>query len=301
MMAKKYIYCSFGLVIESDILMPELILGAGKSDISIIIGKVPDEIEEIVDQAVDYKISKTEFLFFVDKVAKYYVKEGRLIIVEPSKGADDASVKVYLIGTAIGAALLQRGLLPIHGSSVLFHGHAVIFTGYSGAGKSTICAGLRNQGFEFLGDDISVVTINEAGVPEVQSSFPQQRLCTDTAEKMGYNKDELQLACKEDDKYVISDYKNFNTGSAVLAAIFELSAKQDGEVELTEIKGTEKLKQIINNIYYFSILTRLGIKETYFKQCLAVAKNINYYRLQRAEGKDTVEEQIKKVKLVLGI
>lgn len=301
MMAEKYIYRSFGLVIKSDIAIPEFIQGSGKSDISIILGEVPDKIEAIVDEAVDYKISKTEFLFFVENVGKYYVNEGKLIIVEPSEGADKDSVKVYLIGTAIGAALLQRGLLPIHGSSVVFNGHAVIFTGYSGAGKSTICACLRKQGVEFLGDDVSVVTINEAGTPEVQSSFPQQRLCTDTAEKMGYNKNRLQLACKADDKYVISDNINFKIGSAGLEVIFELSTKQDGEVELTEIKGTEKLKGIINNIYYISILKRLGIKEAYFKQCLAVAKNIKYYKLLRPAGKDTVEEQIEKVKLVLGM
>lgn len=300
-MAEKYIYSSFGLIIKSDIEISEFIPGTGEEDISIFIGKVPDKIEEMVDQAVDYKISRTEFLFFVENVGKYYIKEGRLIIVEPSEGADAAAIKVYLIGTAIGAVLLQRGVLPIHGSSVIINGHAVIFTGCSGAGKSTICAGLREQGFEFFGDDISVVTINGSGLPQVQSSFPMQRLCTDTAEKMGYNKNELQLACKEDNKYVIKDYENFKTGSAELAAIFELSAKDNGEVQLTEVKGVEKLMRITNNIYYFSILKRLGIKEAFFKQCLTVAKNVGFYKLQRPAGKDTVKEQIDKVKMVLGM
>lgn len=296
---KKYIYRCFGLVIGSYIAIPEFLEGEGIEDITVLLGRVPDDIDAVVEETEKYKISKTEFLFFIEGVGKYYIKQGKIIIVEPEKAADKAEINAYLVGTAIGTALLQRGMLPIHGSSVIFNGRAAIFTGDSGAGKSTMCAALRKKGYEFLGDDISVVTINEDGVPMVQSSFPHQRLRSDTLEAMGYDKSDFSLACKTDDKYVIADYDKFNEGSVRLAAIFEISTKQDGEVELKKDIGTKKLWKIIENIYYVTILSRLGIDKIYFKQCLAVAKNIQFYEIIRPIDKLTVEDQIRKVKLAL--
>ncbi|PIU48191.1 MAG: hypothetical protein COS94_03405 [Candidatus Hydrogenedentes bacterium CG07_land_8_20_14_0_80_42_17] len=58
-----------------------------------------------------------------------------------------------IVVPAILYALSEFGIVPIHASSVLFNGKAVLFAGRSGSGKSTIAERLSSEGFEFLSDD----------------------------------------------------------------------------------------------------------------------------------------------------
>ena len=47
----------------------------------------------------------------------------------------EGDVRAYLLGTAIGALLHQRGLLPLHASAVEVNGRAVAFIAPAGHGK----------------------------------------------------------------------------------------------------------------------------------------------------------------------
>lgn len=295
----KFKYKCFGLIIESEILIPELLAGDGKADIIINIGKAPLTVNNAVKSTKHYQISKTEFLFSIEGVGKYYIKDGKKIIVQADKIANKDDVRVYLMGTAIGVAVLQKNLLPIHGSAIVINKKTVIFTGECGAGKSTMCAALRKKGYKFLGDDISVITLSDDGIPMVQSSFPQQRLCSDTAKIMGYDKENLPLASTEDDKYLVKDLDNFEKSETPLAAIVEMSTKEDGNVELLKIIGTEKVKEIIRNIYCIHIMSLIGLNQIQLNNTIKVSQNIGFYKLKRPVNKYTVEEQIKKIETEL--
>ena len=50
----------------------------------------------------------------VDGIGRYYVYGGREIIVEPYANASFEKIKVFILGTAFGALLLQRGIFPLH-------------------------------------------------------------------------------------------------------------------------------------------------------------------------------------------
>lgn len=291
----KYIYKAFGLTIASEIMLPDLVKSEGTEDIRIKLGKVPSEIQSILEKTNEYQISKTEFIFSVKDVAHYYIKDGRLIVVEPEENADINDIKLYLMGIAIGTIFIQRGIVPIHGSSVVIGNRCVIFTGDCGAGKSTICSAFRRNGCEFLSDDISVITMNKVGAPMVQPAFPQQRLCIDAAKEMGYDTSVLLVASKTNEKLVINGLNGFKAEPIQLAAIFKISQKEEDNVKITKVVGTEKLISILESIYCSAILFRLGINSKYFKQCTNIGKKISYYNLVRPSGKFTVDEQVKLV------
>jgi hypothetical protein len=297
----KYTYTVFGLNITSDIPIAQFLPGKGGGDLRIILGKAPYKIDFPILETDTYQISKTEFLFYVKDIGHYYIKNGSLIVIEPEENADSKAINVYLTGTAFGAALMQRGIIPIHGSSVAIDGRCVIFTGACGAGKSTLCSAFRKNEYEFLSDDVSVIIINEEGIPMVQPAFPQQRLNSDSAEMMGYDISQLSLACKADDKYAILDTNNFKSESMPLVAVFELCSKPDCTVGITKVEGTDKLWNLIRNIYCSVILLRLGINADYFRQCIDIAKTISFYYLLRPEDEYTVDEQMKVVKKTLDV
>ena len=65
------------------------------------------------------------------------------------------------------------------------------------------------------------------------------------------------------------------------------------EVTIEELKGSEKINNIINNIYRGEYIKHLGgVNPEYFKKCLNIAKNINFYVVTRPKDQFTVDKQI---------
>ena len=57
--------------------------------------------------------------------------------------------------------LVSEGVLVVHGATVEYQGMALLFTGHSGAGKSTIAAIAESAGATVLSDDRSIVSMRD--------------------------------------------------------------------------------------------------------------------------------------------
>ena len=66
-------------------------------------------------------------------------------------------LRAFLLGRCTGIVLIQRGLLTLHGSSVLHDGKAIAFVGASSWGKSTTAAALCTRGYRFGSDDMVAI------------------------------------------------------------------------------------------------------------------------------------------------
>lgn len=289
----KYTYLAFGLIISSELELTEFMPYEGIEKVSIVIGQVPNSIENPIEIYPNYQLSRTEFLLYT-RNADFYVKEGRQIIISLHENYDIIRVRAFITAIITGALLLQRGLIPIHGSSVVVNGKAVIFTGHSGAGKTTLCSAFRREQYEFMSDDITAIEIDQEGNPFVYPSFPQQRLCPDTAKWMGYKIKNMQLRNTEK-KYFIETHQLFRTEPLPLAAIFEIMPGRTRRVESIFVKGSEKLQRIIKNMYYSIMKKRMGIDSDYFIKLTKLACKIEYYYLIRPLKKDSTEEQMRYV------
>ena len=100
-------------------------------------------------------------------------------------------MRLFLLGTSFGALLMQRGILPLHGSAMVVNGRGVVFTGMSGAGKSSLLAAFRKKGYPFLTDDVVAVTVDTAGTAWIHPSYPQQKLWRDSTKAVGVDTDSL--------------------------------------------------------------------------------------------------------------
>ena len=79
----------------------------------------------------------------------FCIQEGKRIIVSPIEGSDEDEIRLYILGTCMGAILMQRKILPLHGSAVAIDGKAYAIVGDSGAGKSTLASAFLTKDINF--------------------------------------------------------------------------------------------------------------------------------------------------------
>ncbi|MDF1617755.1 hypothetical protein [Petrocella sp. FN5] len=290
-----YRYKAFGLNLYSEIKIPELNTSEGEEDVRIQLGRVPRDIKDVLEESDQYQLSRRAFAFDIEGVAKYYITDGKEIVVELYSEADLERVTVYLLGTAMGVLLIQRNRIALHGSAVSVGQKALIITGDCGAGKTSLCSAFRKNGYGFLADDISAIAMDSDHQPFVHPAFPQQRLCTDTALEMGYNLQSLKLASMEENKYIVKLEEDFIEEKRALAVIVEIQIGHLDEVVLEELRGIKKVKQIEKNIYCGPLYENIGFTNDYYQALLLMAKHVDYYSVFRPQKGFTVDEQLRQI------
>src|SRR5205823_2615912 len=137
----------------------------------------------------------------VPGVARYSVRDGREIIVDPRPGAPAGDIRLSLLGTALGTLCYQRGLQPFHANAIEIDGLGVVFAGPSGTGKSTLAAHFAKRGHRVLCDDLCVLSVDPAGAVLVWPGLRQFKLWKDALLHLGYQEAGLVRAIDGRDKY----------------------------------------------------------------------------------------------------
>lgn len=299
---KKYYYRIYGLNVKSEIEIPELLaiddLDVSKVDVNIKRAPIAEEIINSIHNRSWYKYENERMVFKVNKVGAFYIENGESIIVDEFEDADSQLIKTFILGTSFGMILSQRGLLAMHGGTVLVDGKAIILTGQSGAGKSTLTNAFRHYEYPFMADDVSA-TIEDKEEIFVEAAYPQQKICRDAMEKMGYNISDYRLIDEGRGKYVIPTHKTFIRERKKLGAIFEIEQWDNDEVKIDEVLGQDKMKTVLRNIYRIEVIAPHGIQAKYFKKAINIAKNIPVYRIKRPRNQFSVDKQIEKIKDIM--
>lgn len=89
-------------------------------------------------------------------------RRGHLIHRREWGGSDTLRLGYPVDEVLMCRLLVSEGVLVVHGAAVEYDGMALLFTGHSGAGKSTIAAIAERAGARVLSDDRSIVTVGES-------------------------------------------------------------------------------------------------------------------------------------------
>jgi energy-coupling factor transporter ATP-binding protein EcfA2 len=141
-------YSAFGVVVDSEIELPELAPTEGETDVTIRLADIP---------RIEHKATKDEEYVFNPDSGSFRIRNGREIQVDIPNGANPEGVRVLLLGRVMAFLLRQRGWLPLHASGVVIDGQAVLFVGPSGAGKSTMAAAFHARGHIVIADDVAAI------------------------------------------------------------------------------------------------------------------------------------------------
>ncbi|KMK75026.1 aldolase [Alkalihalobacillus pseudalcaliphilus] len=285
-------YQAFGLKIASEMCLSELIsIGRTQQpDVEIKLENMEDEWNKQYQKG-EYFIVRPNFIFFkIPKVALFCIKNGNEMKVSPFKGVSEEHLRLYILGTCMGALLLQRKILPLHGSTLAINGKAYAIIGHSGVGKSTLATNLLANGCQLLSDDVSPITFNEQGHPVVIPAYPQQKLWQESLEKLGKSNHGLRPIVQRESKFAVPVREQFKEEPLPLAAVFELVKSEVGELQVKKVQRLEKLSILYTHTYRHFLLQELQLTSWHFQTMTQIAQHIKMYSLHRPLSAFTVEE-----------
>lgn len=281
------IYQVYGLKIKSELSLPQLQPSSGEPDVIIRYGTTPPKLEEIRGSGVCYQAKENQLLLKIEDICSYYIQNGNSIVIDPVDGAANDTIRLFLLGSAFGALLHQRGLLVLHGSAIVVEGEAVIFLGNSGVGKSTLATAFAPRGYPVATDDVSAVSL-ESGVP----CFPGLKLWHDTCEKLGVEKSELSPVRPELKKYFLPLQSKFLQEPLPLKKLYVLRTVNRKEFELDPITGKQQFFLLGEMTYRLNYMKAMGYSQNHFPLCLKVAKQTPLARLHRPSGWFLLDELV---------
>jgi len=278
-------YTVFGLTLQSDIVLPELFsAGPGAMpDVTVRYGAVdPDTLGEAARVGPQLWVSPERFILEIPRVARFEVAQGTEIRVDPAPGVDAESVRLFLLGSAFGALLFQRGHLVLHGNAIKIDGRCMICVGASGAGKSTLAAAFARRGYPVLADDVVPVDANAAALP----GLPRIKLWQDAAEWLGIETAGLRRIRPDMAKFNMPLAEDDRAVSAPAPIRWIYILGQDvtlEDVRIVPIHGMARFGPLRNNTYRVRYLHGMKLGPVHLERCGALAGQVHLARVTRPD------------------
>lgn len=290
---KRVTYKAFGLSILSEFKLPEL-THIEKTDYltDIRIIKAQSENCKIgnLDENKYFEIKNDCITFIIPYVGYFSIQNGNKILVSPLDGVDEGQLRLYILGTCMGVLLMQRRIMPLHGSAVAIDGKAYAIVGDSGAGKSTLARAFLRKGYQLLTDDVIGVSLSDNNNPMVVPSYPQQKLWEESLNEFDMKSENFQPLFDRVTKFSVPVQDGFITDSLPLAGIFELTKKDHGPVEMRRVSNLERFQLIYNHTYRNFLIAPLGLREWHFTTSAQLISKVEIFQVTRPVSHFTAPE-----------
>jgi len=231
-----------------------------------------------------YEVRPGVFRLEIKGVGRYLVEDGSRISIEPMEGSSADEVRLFLLGSVMGALLYQRGLFPLHGSAVETRWGAMIFVGAQGVGKSTLAAQFYGRGYRLLSDDVCAVT-TRLGMLQVLPALAQLRLCADAYERI----DSLQKAHFHVDKFVIPLNESYCPNPVPLKAIHVLADQEDGDPQFKVLCGFDRVQRLLENLYRPQFLQGQETQSDLMRLAGQIAQKASIVTVSRKRDPETID------------
>jgi hypothetical protein len=236
-------YSAFGLLWSSNaLLIPELPTAAPPTGAELegeiaITSEDPLTWPELPPGPHDtafLQMARGDLRLSVEGIGRFRITDGERIGWERADaGVSDQDIRTFLLGSAVGALLIQRGMLVLHGNALEKDGQAIVCLGHSGAGKSTLAYALMQQGWRLLADDLVAVTPEGMVLPGI----PRIKLWHDAAKAFGLDPAALPPIREGMNKYLLMGEalqrapQAAGPQAAALQAVYLIHQQRHGEPE----------------------------------------------------------------------
>ncbi|HYP04707.1 MAG TPA: hypothetical protein VER03_00610 [Bryobacteraceae bacterium] len=253
-------------------------------------GEVPHELQNATRSGPTWQVATSRVLLQVPGVARFLISDGSRIVFEPAPGRSDAELSIFVMGSAMGALLHQRGLLVLHAGAVVVDGKAALFCGHSGAGKSSLVAALCQSGRSFITDDIAVVQFHD-GVPFIVPDGRRLKLWADAVERLSLTEYRGPAVREGIEKYWVNPPNPAPQARYPVGEVFFLREIRSQEpTHIERLSSVDTARSLRATAYRPRLPAAMDQEATWFTGCSALTRHIHAYSLTRQVPFDAADE-----------
>lgn len=288
-----YLIC--GLSVRSELELPGAVpekTGAMIPAVYVRRGPAPAFLPGATVSGPDWEMAGETFLMRVQGLARFAIESGREITVDIEPGAQENNATSFILGTAFGILLHQRGALVLHGATVAKNGRAIAICGASGAGKSTLTAALCDSGCAFVTDDICVVDLDERRHPVVLPDGRRLKLWKESIDGLDFAGRQGEAVSEMFEKYYVDPFDSV-VAPPKLSAIYALrDADSTTPPWFESLPLPDAMHVLETEAYRPGLREIMGRKPELFAKCAAVLGCSRVFLLHRPRGFDHMAETV---------
>ena len=285
-------YKVFGLnVLSRNLELPELLPHQKKvSDVEIIKCS-----QNLIQNQSNYEkkynnllINKNELLLNISNIAEFKVENGNKIFWKNIQSSfSEDTIRAYLLGSAMGAILIQRGNIVIHANALTKNSKTIICAGNGGDGKSTLAYSLMRQGWKLLSDDLVALSDKFSVLPGI----PRIKLWDDAISYYGIERKNLNRVRKDMNKYQLTgNHISSAYSQSKIKAIYVLEKESNKKVKYEILSQKDKFLKVYKHIYRPLYVNGFKKDKHYFTKITKLIKKTPVYKLSLPRTLSKMEE-----------
>jgi hypothetical protein len=283
-----YHYQAYGLRIQSELTLPELVAIAApdphpepQPDVVIALQSLPESPLRGNSAPHSYQLTPEGLYLYWRSVGMFRVNS-HTIWVDPDPNADEAGLRLFILGAAFGGVLHQRNLFVLHACAASIEGKALVAMGNKGWGKSTLLATLANRGHGVLSDDVVAVDLSNPQQPLVLPACPQIKLWPDAVDVVCDRPGLATPVTPSSQKKQLLWRDRFQNQAIPLAHVLVLG---EGEaIQITALSTQEAIRSLLAHTYvtrFQDELLRGDVATHHLGQLTQLINSTPVYRLMR--------------------
>jgi len=280
-------YPCYGLILASEIELPDLgapLEDAREPDVVVRFGSVSGPPAGA--DPLPYGLWREGDAAGVEipDVGRYEARAGREVVIDPVPGADPKAIRLFLLGSLLGAVMMQRDHLVLHGNAVRVGDACAVVVGHSGSGKSTLAAEFDRRGYDVLSDDVVPVDQTGMAIP----GHPRIKLWDDALERLGVATEGLEKINDDHEKFQLPLRRN-EVGPLPLRWVYVLERHAGSDLTLEPVRGATTFSLLHEHTYRNELIHGPGPVAQHLQQCARLVSTARITRVRRPVETMTVE------------
>jgi len=273
----------FDLRVESDIDLPRIARDpkAQGETVTIHAGHVPPRPDEEVTASKPYFAAEgSRFWMNIPDVARVLVRDGTEIVYEPEPGVDQDTLLLFLLGSGLGALMIQRQALVMHANGINVDGRVVLCMGPSGIGKSTLAAAFAQRRYQLFADD--VCPIDPDGL--LHPGAATIKLWDQSARHFEIDTGPLRRVRPELEKFDFPVSDVLSAEPLPVGLFVELAEHDEDRFDVTPVTGADTYAVLRRNSYRLEFVYAMNLLKPHFQACARIASNVPVIRVTRPKA-----------------